>query len=108
MSVNKLRVMKDYEKLDTTIREQIKLAYPDGFMQHLISFTNRDGKLVSALQFETEDKIYLVKMNQEEASNIIASDDHYDEDGYLKDDVKEEFESKYEEVELEVEEDEED
>ena len=106
MSVNKLRVMKDYEKLEVSILEQIKLAYPDGFMQHLISFTNRDGRLISALPFETDDRVYLVRMNQEEASNIIAHDDDYDEDGFLKDEIKEEFENKYDELELEKEEEE--
>jgi hypothetical protein len=96
MSTNKLRIIKDYDKLDVSIQEQIKLTYPEGFVQHLITFTNKDGKLVSALPFETEDRIYLIRMNQAEASNIIDLDDDYDDDGLLKDDVKEEFETKYE------------
>ncbi len=95
MNANKLRVIKDYEKLDVSIKEQIKLTYPDGFAQHLIHFTNKDGVFVSALPFETEDKIYLVRMNQEEAHNIIDLDDDYDEDGILKESSKEEFENKY-------------
>lgn len=97
--MSKLRVIKDYDKLDVSIQEQIKLTYPEGFIQHLITFTNREGKLVSALPFETEDKIYLVRMNQEEASNIIDLDDDYDDSGLLKDDIKEEFENKYDLIE---------
>ena len=46
----------------------------------------------SGLPFETEDKYYLVKMTREEASNLIADDDDYDDDGNLKDDVREEYE----------------
>jgi hypothetical protein len=92
---NKPRLITSYEKLDSNIQEQIKLEYPEGFSQHLISFNNKDGDRVSALRFETEDKIYLVKMTQIIAEQIIEDDDDYDEDGNLTDDAKEEYEEKY-------------
>ncbi|MFQ3578840.1 MAG: hypothetical protein SNJ71_01705 [Bacteroidales bacterium] len=98
MSGNKLRVIKDYEKLPKEIQEQIKLTYPNGFSQHLITFTDKDGKLVSALPFETEDKYYLVRMTKQEALDIVFADDDFDEDGILKDAVKEEFSDKYAEL----------
>ncbi len=92
---NKPRLITSYEKLDSSIQEQIKLEYPEGFSQHLISFNNKDGDRVSALRFETEDKIYLVKMTQIIAEQIIEDDDDYDDDGNLTDDAKEEYEEKY-------------
>ena len=92
---NKPRLITCYEKLDSSIQEQIKLEYPVGFSQHLISFNNKDGNRVSALRFETEDKIYLVKMTQIIADQIIEDDDDYDDDGNLTDDAKEEYEEKY-------------
>jgi hypothetical protein len=95
MSNNKPRVIKDYEKLDAAIQEQIKLEYPLGFSRHLIYFTNKDGQKVSALPFETEEKYYLVRMTIPQAKQIIADDDDYDEEGILKDDVKVEYEDKY-------------
>lgn len=95
MSKEKLRVIKDYEKLDEDIQEQIKLIYPNGFSQFLISFTNREGKLVSALPFETDDKYYLVRMTLKEAKQIIDEDEDYDDDGNLKDETREEYEDKY-------------
>lgn len=103
MSTSKLRVIKDYEKLAKELQEQIKLTYPEGFSQHLIQFTNRDGKIVSALQFETEDKIYLLRMTTQEARDIILDDDDYDDDGVLKDESKEEFADKYAELDYESE-----
>ena len=36
--INKPRVIKDFEKLDIEIQEQIKLNYPYGFERHLIIF----------------------------------------------------------------------
>lgn len=95
MSKEKIRVIKDYEKLDEQIQEQIKLIYPNGFSQYLISFTNKEGKLVSALPFETDDKYYLVRMTLKEAKQIIDKDEDYDDDGNLKDESREEFEDKY-------------
>jgi hypothetical protein len=95
MSTDKPRVIKDFEKLDTSIQEQIKLNYPNGFHSYLISFTNREGKKVSALPFETEDKYYLVRMTVQQAIDIIEDDDDYDEDGLLKEGIKLDFEDKY-------------
>lgn len=91
MSQSKPRVIKDFEKLDPEIQEQIKLSYQQGFSQHLITFTNKDGNLVSALPFETEEKYYLVRMTVNQAVAIVEADDDYDSDGILKDEVKDEY-----------------
>jgi len=95
MNPNKPRVIKDYDKLDPEIQEKIKLEYPSGYSENLIYFNNKDGKRVSALPFETEDKYYLVRMTVYEAEKIIEDDDDYDSTGSLKDSAKEEYESKY-------------
>ena len=91
----KPRVIKDYEKLDENIQEQIKLEYPYGFEDHLISFNNRDGIRVSALPFETEDKYFLVRMTMTEAQQIVEDDQDFDEDGNLRDEIKDEYEDKH-------------
>ena len=70
---NKPRVVKDYEKLDPEIQEQIKLMYPYGFAKHLIQYKNAEGKFVSALPFETDDRYYLVRMTLNEARQIIET-----------------------------------
>ncbi|MDP2888399.1 MAG: hypothetical protein Q8P34_05440 [Bacteroidota bacterium] len=95
MNPSKPRVIKDYEKLDSEIQEKIKLEYPSGYSENLIYFNNKEGKRVSALPFETEDKYYLVRMTVYEAEKIIEDDDDYDSTGSLKDSAKEEYESKY-------------
>ena len=101
---SKPRVVKDYDKLDVEIQEQIKLFYPVGFERKLVKFTNAEGKLVSALPFETDEKYYLVRMTLQEAKDIVEDDDDYDDDGNLKDSVKEEYEDKYDEDELDIDE----
>lgn len=92
---SKPRVIKDFEKLDLDIQEQIKLEYQEGFEDNLIHFTNKEGKRVSALPFETDEKYYLVRMTVEEAQQIIEDDEDYDDDGNLKDDIKLELEDKH-------------
>jgi hypothetical protein len=99
MNVSKPRVIKDYDKLDPEIQEKIKLEYPYGFSDNLITFTNRDGLIVSALPFETEDKYYMVRMTVREAIKIVEEDDDFDDDGMLKEGIKEEYASKYAEME---------
>jgi hypothetical protein len=95
MSTSKPRVIKDFDKIDNHIQEQIKLLYPDGFSSHLISFTNKNGDKVSALPYEAEDKYYLIRMTVQQADAIIEDDDDYDDDGYLKEDIKMDLEDKY-------------
>lgn len=95
MNTNKPKIIKDYDKLDPEIQEKIKLEYPSGYSENLIYFNNKEGKRVSALPYETEDKYYLVRMTVYEAERIIEDDDDYDSTGSLKDSAKEEYENKY-------------
>ena len=94
-SSNKPRVIQSYEKLSQEIQEQIKLYYPEGYMDNLIEFRNHKNELVSALPFETEDKIYMVRMSVRKAQELIEDDDDFDDDGNLLDSKKESYEDKY-------------
>ena len=91
MNMNKPRVIKNYEKLDEDILQQLKLQYPEGFADSLIRFTDINGKLNSGLPFETEEKYYLIRMTKSEALVIIDDDSDYDDDGNLLDEVREAY-----------------
>ena len=93
--MSKPRIIKDFDKLDVAIQEQIKLEYPLGFHKHLISFRNAKGESVSALLFETELAHYLVRMTIQKARQIIREDDDYDDDGVLKAEVRLDYSEKY-------------
>lgn len=96
---NKVRVIQDYEKLDDALKEQVKLVYPDGFQEYIIQFTNSKGEMVSALRFETDEKIYMLRMSAKMANQIMEDDDDYDDDFNLKSDVREIYEEKHSDVE---------
>jgi hypothetical protein len=83
---NKIRLVKDYDKLSPELQGQIKMAYPQGFAGHLITYIDAKGKVVSALPYEVDDYYYLVRMTLEEAYDIIENDKDYDVEGILRDD----------------------
>lgn len=85
-NTNKKRIIKDYDTLPEEIITRVKMEYPYGFANNLVSFTNKEGKRVSALPFETEDIYYLIRMTVQEARQIIQDDDDYDAEGNLRDD----------------------
>lgn len=98
--MSKPKIIKDYEKLPEEVVEQIKLVYPLGFSQHLVSYHTKEGEKKMALPFETEDFHYLVRMTIVKAQNIIENDDDYDDDGMLKQGVKKQYEDKYEDLDF--------
>jgi len=99
--MSKPKVVKDYDKLDVEVQEQIKLQYPYGFDRYLVTFKNAEGKFVSALPFETEERHFLIRMTQQKAQDIINEDDDYDDDGILKVEIKEEYEEKFSDDDIE-------
>lgn len=98
MADNKLRVIQDYEKLSSELQEQIKLVYPEGYAEHLITFTNTKGEKVSALPFETFEKVYMVRMTAAKAERLVDEDSDYDDDGNLKSKIREQYEDDHSDV----------
>lgn len=98
MKKNKIRVIQDFEKLNADIQEQIKLVYPEGYSQHLIEFKDKEGKTVFALPFETDEKIYMVRMSIKKAIRLIKDDTDYDDEGILRDEVREKYEDDHSDV----------
>lgn len=92
MSTGKPRIAKDYDKLSEDIINQIKMEYPFGFEDNLISYKNAQGVKVSALPFEAAEVYYLVRMTKSEAQQIIEEDDDYDDDGNLREDFADDVE----------------
>ena len=100
----KKRVLKDFRNLPEEIREAIREKYPSGYMNDLITFTDKDKHIISALPYETEDVSYMIKMpssmhiDTEEEESIDTLDDitgsesleNLDEEKYLIQEQEEE------------------
>jgi hypothetical protein len=99
MSSGKPRIAKDYDKMSEELISRIKLEYPYGFEDYLITYKDAKGNKISALPFETEEVYYLIKMTKAEAQQIIEEDEDYDNDGNLREDFADEIEGAEEEEE---------
>ncbi len=93
MSSSKPKIIKDFDKLDAKLQEEIRLLYPSGFSEHLIRFTDKDGKFISALPYETEDRYYLMRMTNVQPAK--PAKEEKDEDTDFKDDTKDDYDDNY-------------
>jgi len=83
----KKRVVKDYDALSEDITRLVKQKYPSGYADHLVTYSDKEGKKVSALPFETDDTYYLIRMTVLEAKRIVKEDDDFDDEGQLKEEI---------------------
>ncbi len=77
----KKRVIKDFNALTEEIVHQVKLKYPTGYAESLVSYLDREGKKVSALPFETDDTYYLIRMTVQEAKKLVKDDEDFEDEG---------------------------
>lgn len=92
----KKRVVKDYDALPEETIRLVKIKYPTGYADHLVSYTDKQGKKVSALPFEADDTYYLIRMTVLEAKRLVKDDEDYDDEGVLREDFNDvEVESEF-------------
>lgn len=73
------RVIVDFKKLTPEILALLVEKYPDGYDEdHIISFRNAKNEIVEAVQVDTEDSRYLVKVS----TKLVKTMENYDEDDY--------------------------
>ena len=76
---NLKRIIVDFKKLTPEILGLLVEKYPDGYDEdHIISFRNAKNELVEAVQVDTEDTRYLVKVSVK----LVKTMENYDEDDY--------------------------
>jgi hypothetical protein len=62
--MSKRRAIISYDKLSLDQKKQILKDFPDGYINHLSSIKTPTGEILDALIWETEEVIYLVKINK--------------------------------------------
>ncbi len=108
MKTNKLKVIKDYKNLSDEMKEQIKLTYSDGYSQYLIEFKNSKGENITALPFETDDRIYMVKMSVQRTEKVKENESDYDDNDVIDTDVNEKNQEEPADIEYSKEDEDED
>ena len=76
--MSKRRAIISYDKLTIEQKKQILRDFPDGYINHLTSIKTPTGETLDALIWETEEVIYLVKINKV-APKPAAVDDEEEE-----------------------------
>ncbi len=87
--MSKRRSIISYDKLTIEQKKQILREFPDGYINHLTSIKTPTGETLDALIWETEEVIYLVKINKVTPKPAPVEEDEEEfEDDFDKVDVK--------------------
>jgi hypothetical protein len=113
--MSKRRSIISYDKLTIDQKKQILRDFPDGYINHLTTIKTPTGEMLDALIWETDEVIYLVKINKISPKPAQIDDEEDDfEDDFEKVDIKDddmdsddEEEDNYDQPEEEEEEEEE-
>ncbi len=69
------RILIDYKKLDHDVTTLLIESYPDGYGdEDIISFRNVNGEFIEAVELQTADTLYLIKISKS-LSHFIANFD---------------------------------
>ena len=76
-----LRKLVDYKKLDHELAALLIETYSDGYGDDdIITFRNAHGEIVEAVEIQTNDTLYLVKISKSLADFILNFDDNIEKE----------------------------
>lgn len=90
------RVIVDYAKLTTDILDLLVERYPYGYdHSDIISFKNSKGETVKAVEVNTEDTLFLVKISSQlqQSMEDHETDDEDNDDAFDEIEITEDFDN---------------
>lgn len=84
--MSKKRAIVSYDKLTIEQKKELLKSFPEGYGSSLTMIKTPAGESLEALIWETEEIIYLVKINKT-MTRALDDDDDEDEDDELEDDI---------------------
>ena len=78
--MSKKRAIVTYEKLSLEMRDKLEDAFPEGFGGNMTQITTPTGEILDALLWETEEIIYLVKLNKVNKKRVVIPEEEEDEE----------------------------
>ena len=100
--MTKRRSIISFEKLTSEQKKKLEQDFPDGFLGNLTTIKTPTGEVLDALIWETEEIIYLVKINKSMFRTAIEDED---EDFNDEDDIDSDIPVGDEEEEIDEDED---
>ena len=86
--MSKKRAIDSYDKLAEDMKDRLEDAFPEGFGGGMTQIKTPTGETLDALLWETEDIIYLIKLNKVNKKPVVIPDDDEEEDDDI-DDIEE-------------------
>ena len=96
--MSKKRAIVSYDKLSEDMKDRLEDAFPDGFGGGMTQIKTPTGETLDALLWETEEIIYLIKLNKVNKKPVVIPQEEDEEEEDDIDDIEEE-EVKVEEAE---------
>lgn len=78
--MSKKRAIVSYDKLSIEQKKELLKAFPDGFSAGMTQIKTPTGETLDALYWDTEEVIYLVKINKMPSKPVVGDDDDDDDD----------------------------
>lgn len=86
--MTKRRAIISFEKLTSEQKKKLEHDFPDGYLGSLTTIKTPTGEMLDALIWETEEIIYLVKINKAAfRSSLDEEDDDFEEEDDLDTDI---------------------
>ena len=86
--MSKKRAIVSYDKLSEDMKDRLEDAFPEGFGGGMTQIKTPTGETLDALLWETEDIIYLIKLNKVNKKPVVIPDDDEEEEDDI-DDIEE-------------------
>jgi hypothetical protein len=84
----KKRAIVSFEKLTLDQKKKLEATFPDGYADAMTKVNTPTGEVLDAIFWETEDIIYLVKLQKAPSKPVSLDDDSDDSDDIDDIDVK--------------------
>jgi hypothetical protein len=78
--MSKKRAIVTYDKLSEEMKDRLEEAFPDGFGGSMTQIKTPTGETLDALLWETEEIIYLVKLNKIVTKPVVIPEEEDFED----------------------------
>lgn len=88
--MSKKRAIVSYDKLSEDMKDRLEDAFPDGFGGGMTQIKTPTGETLDALLWETDEIIYLIKLNKVNKKPVVIPQEDDEEEEDEIDDIEEE------------------
>ena len=88
--MSKKRAIVSYDKLSEDMKDRLEDAFPDGFGGGMTQIKTPTGETLDALLWETDEIIYLIKLNKVNKKPVVIPQEEDEEEEDDIDDIEEE------------------